>query len=423
MKQAANNLNSSTKCTFLASNPEIFLLKENHRQKSFFYTIPRMKETTENNELKIALSKTDIGAEIDPSSTSKASPVRSRRSLSEIDSMSQSYTRLNEQLATQVLSIKDLKRELDEKEDIIQKLKAAPIAGQLVKMEVEGSSIDRDMETALQEKDKKIEYLMQRIGLTKLSDCFKSIFRKTTRVIRILFALLKGHCNLLSFTLFSFGQHHVVSTEQKVDYDPQETRIIHISVANPLEIAHNNKLQELDTLRKNNTILSLRVEELEKMRASNSCDLPCTSSEVPLDVTSSVQQRLKSMKYEQEIENLNVKISKVTEQRDRVTKSFMEKTAHYREICSYLLGYDIKLTDGNHLTVRSLYESSASQTDDKRFVIQHSASGEYHLMSNKYVEEWKDDFVEMYLSNDNSFPAFFAAVTLQLYNKEKGNTS
>lgn len=329
---------------------------------------------TENNELKIALTKTDIGAEIDPSGTSKSSSARSRRSLSEIDSMSQSYIRLNEQLSTQASSVEELRLKLAEKEDMINKLRAAPVADQIVQRELENVSVDNDFKAALREKDEKIEYLMQRIGLT-------------------------------------------------LDYDPEETRIIHVSEANPLEVAHNNNVQELHTLRKNNIALSLRVGELEGMRIPSADDLPCTSGALPLEVTSNVQHRLESMEYEQEIANLKIKISKVTEQRDRVTKSFMEKTAHYREICSYLLGYDIKLTDGNHLTIRSLYEPSTSEADDRRFIIQHSADGEYHLMSNEYVEEWKDDFVDMYLSNDNCFPAFFAAVTLQLYNKEKDNNS
>uniref|UniRef100_A0A915J4E5 Uncharacterized protein n=1 Tax=Romanomermis culicivorax TaxID=13658 RepID=A0A915J4E5_ROMCU len=37
----------------------------------------------------------------------------------------------------------------------------------------------------------------------KSSDCLESIYRKTASGVRILFALLERHCNLLSFALFS----------------------------------------------------------------------------------------------------------------------------------------------------------------------------------------------------------------------------
>uniref|UniRef100_A0A915L9U4 PHD-type domain-containing protein n=1 Tax=Romanomermis culicivorax TaxID=13658 RepID=A0A915L9U4_ROMCU len=39
--------------------------------------------------------------------------------------------------------------------------------------------------------------------IPKLSDSLKPIYRKTARDIRIIFALLKRHCNLLSFAVFS----------------------------------------------------------------------------------------------------------------------------------------------------------------------------------------------------------------------------
>uniref|UniRef100_A0A915JC60 Ovule protein n=1 Tax=Romanomermis culicivorax TaxID=13658 RepID=A0A915JC60_ROMCU len=39
----------------------------------------------------------------------------------------------------------------------------------------------------------------------KSSDCLKFIYRKTTRIIRMPFAVLEGHCNLLIFDPFSSG--------------------------------------------------------------------------------------------------------------------------------------------------------------------------------------------------------------------------
>ncbi len=51
-------------------------------------------------------------------------------------------------------------------------------------------------------------------------------------------------------------------------------------------------------------------------------------------------------------------------------------------------------------------------------ILQFTEGDNVQLLENEYTAEWSD-FVETYLETDDCFPAFLAAVTLQLYDKQK----
>lgn len=55
-------------------------------------------------------------------------------------------------------------------------------------------------------------------------------------------------------------------------------------------------------------------------------------------------------------------------------------------------------------------------------LFQKGEGNEINLLQNEYTPRWMD-FVDTYLMTDHSIPAFLAAVTLSLYEKEKESAS
>lgn len=127
------------------------------------------------------------------------------------------------------------------------------------------------------------------------------------------------------------------------------------------------------------------------------------------------QELLKRIK-ELETENENLKINS-----NRRPLSSKQQDVPVEQSCSidenllyYLksvLGYSIK-KEGNRITLRSVY--SFCSEDIFEIDIQDN---KLMLRMTDYLQEWNELF-NIYVKNGRSYSAFFAAVTLDLYNRK-----
>uniref|UniRef100_A0A914VYU3 Mitotic spindle assembly checkpoint protein MAD1 n=1 Tax=Plectus sambesii TaxID=2011161 RepID=A0A914VYU3_9BILA len=188
----------------------------------------------------------------------------------------------------------------------------------------------------------------------------------------------------------------------KGDFNPDTTKVLHMAI-NPIDMAHQEYKHEVETLKKENEQMRLRLEEFEAQRGS--------STQHDADVTERVQLRLDELQHERQLNELKEKIVKLEKEKQRAREIQSQLAHKYREMCTQLTGFQCKMKDENLYQVESVYEPGHF------FLFKRSDEGDLQLLESDYTPQWAD-FVETYLMTDHCIPAFLAAVTMQLYARD-----
>ncbi|VDO79207.1 unnamed protein product [Soboliphyme baturini] len=191
---------------------------------------------------------------------------------------------------------------------------------------------------------------------------------------------------------------------------------------NPLKIASDQLTESVEELKKENTVLKARLAEFERMRQEirESETDPSTVSRrnahrMDADITARVGLNLEMRCFEaenkrdflelaEEVQRFRSQFAKVNEINAKVAKA-------YREVCALLTGYQCKMKNETIFTVQSIFENA-----EKEFVFRKAQDNRLELIENDYTKEWMD-FIEAYLYQNNSIPAFLAAVNLHLFKR------
>lgn len=183
------------------------------------------------------------------------------------------------------------------------------------------------------------------------------------------------------------------------DYDPTCTKVIHFS-ANPASLAQQQREQELECLREENTRLGARVQLLEE------------SGGQVQDLTMQVEKQLESVPESKMVEELKVQLQREELRKQRLVEAFKKTSQEFRETCYQLLGYKIDLPCTGQYRLASMYSNSPQDC----LLFKQGPSGEIQMLETEFSRQQQDKMA-LYLQRD-SIPALLSSITLDLFNQQ-----
>ncbi|XP_072030074.1 mitotic spindle assembly checkpoint protein MAD1-like [Amphiura filiformis] len=187
--------------------------------------------------------------------------------------------------------------------------------------------------------------------------------------------------------------------ELQGDYDPTKLKVISFSM-NPASMARQERAGELSKLREECETLRQRVKFLEE--SGPNVD----------DVTMQVSKKLKEGSS-QEVEALKKEVKACELKNQRLKEVFAKKIQEFREACYRLTGYQINNPAENQYHLMSMYAESASDV----LLFQTTSTGDMQLLENDFSSTLTD-FIESFLQQQHSIPAFLSSVTLDLFSRQ-----
>ncbi|XP_028966506.1 mitotic spindle assembly checkpoint protein MAD1 [Galendromus occidentalis] len=172
-------------------------------------------------------------------------------------------------------------------------------------------------------------------------------------------------------------------------------RLIHFRM-NPLDIAHQERIDQLKEIQKENDFLRARVKALEERGVADQSVPDLSLSELMKDDPRKLRTELEAAKKRQE----------------RIMAAFKKTSKEFRQAVYCLTGYRIDMT-ANRCVLRHVY---ADHPDDQ-LEFEIAENGFLHLLSNEYSLKL-DQLTSTYLRDMDSIPAFLSALTLQLFNSQ-----
>lgn len=110
-----------------------------------------------------------------------------------------------------------------------------------------------------------------------------------------------------------------------------------------------------------------------------------------------------------QVEELTKKIAELKEREEKILVSFKRTSREFREVTYLLTGFRVEVLKDGVFRLSSMY---AEQEEDK--LIFQLEEGEVQLLENAYAKRLSP-FILTYLEEADSFPAFLAAITLDLF--------
>ncbi|XP_022084966.1 mitotic spindle assembly checkpoint protein MAD1-like [Acanthaster planci] len=184
----------------------------------------------------------------------------------------------------------------------------------------------------------------------------------------------------------------------KGDYDPMKTKVISFS-QNPAALVRQERSAEMKRLKEEAELLRKRVQVLEQGGAGE-------------DVTQVVMEKM-TESTAQEVEDLKKQLSESELRNQRLKEVFQKKIQEFREACYRLTGYQVNISNDNQYRLMSMY--AERETDVLLF--QATATGEMQLLENDFSSTLSD-FIDSFLHQQDSIPAFLSSVTLDLYSHQ-----
>lgn len=175
-------------------------------------------------------------------------------------------------------------------------------------------------------------------------------------------------------------------------------RIIHYK-NNPMELACQARLREYNKLKADNEKLRVRLQLLE------------AGSEA--DVTRRIDE---AGDRSSQIIALSRKVEELQVREEKLLTSFSRMGREFREVFYLLSGLKVNALKDGIYEIANMYAESEA---DKLF-LQLSPDGTTQLLQNEYSDKLTD-YIEIYLQRADSFPAFLAALTLDLFNSTAGD--
>ena len=169
-------------------------------------------------------------------------------------------------------------------------------------------------------------------------------------------------------------------------------RVIHVK-NNPVQLEMNASKRRFEELKKDNERLKARLELLE---SGNSSDITRRID----DVVNSSQQ----------IESLSKQLDELRKREAKILDSFRKTSREFREVCYLLTGWRV---EGYKDRIYRLSNMYAESENDKLF-FEIAPDGTIQLLKNGYSDQLSE-YINTYLENADSFPAFLSSITADLF--------
>jgi mitotic spindle assembly checkpoint protein MAD1 len=147
------------------------------------------------------------------------------------------------------------------------------------------------------------------------------------------------------------------------------------------------------------------VEENQRLAAK----LEILESGGNADISRHIDEGVKNA---QEAEKMKLELSKAEKRQRKLMEAFKTTSKEYREIVYYLTGYKIDALKSKIYRVANVFADSP----DDVLLFELENTGTLKLLDNAYSATLSD-LVELYLKANDSYAAFTAAHTLQLFQK------
>lgn len=172
-------------------------------------------------------------------------------------------------------------------------------------------------------------------------------------------------------------------------------RVIHFN-DNPTDRFISERKNSIEELRRENERLRARLALLESGNTT--------------DVTRRIDDAVNSS---DKIELLTCKVNELKLREEKILNSFKKTSREFREVCYLLTGFRIDPLKDDIFRLSHMY---AEHEEDKLF-FEVKRDGTILLLKNEYTDQY-DSFITTYLEEADSFPAFLAAITLDLFKSQ-----
>lgn len=169
-------------------------------------------------------------------------------------------------------------------------------------------------------------------------------------------------------------------------------RVIHFN-NNPSQMEIDQKLGEFERLRKENQQLRARLNILQSGSAS--------------EISTAINTAVNSSST---IDKLKKKVEIARLREENILKTFRKNSLQYREVCYLLTGWKIDALKDGLFRLSNMY----AEDEEDCLLFQIQSDGEIQLLENEYSSQL-GEYIRTYLVNAESFPAFLAAITLDLF--------
>lgn len=198
-------------------------------------------------------------------------------------------------------------------------------------------------------------------------------------------------------------EHNAKLNKQISNETNQDTsRVIHLK-NNPFDIELKAKQREFNQLKEENDLLRARLKLLE---SGNDADITKRIDDVVNDA--------------HKIEQLSKCVEDLKKREEKMLISFRKTSREFREVVYLLTGYRVELLKDGNYRLLSMY----AEREEDKLLFEISRDGVIQLLKNDYSDRLSD-YITTYLEQADSFPAFLASITLDLFKSstQLGNMS
>ncbi|GBM51437.1 Mitotic spindle assembly checkpoint protein MAD1 [Araneus ventricosus] len=176
-------------------------------------------------------------------------------------------------------------------------------------------------------------------------------------------------------------------------------KVLHLRF-NPLDAANRRHLERFNKLQEENDQLKKRIKVLEEEGVAAT------------DVTMKVQQKLQSEGADSTLESLKEQLAAAERKTRFILENARLKSTEFREAVYQLLGYRIDVPMAETYKLSHVYADSR----DDYLLFKINSEG-IQLVETEYSKQVSDK-METYLHQHDSFPAFLASLTMDLFHQQ-----
>ncbi|XP_015922243.1 mitotic spindle assembly checkpoint protein MAD1 [Parasteatoda tepidariorum] len=196
------------------------------------------------------------------------------------------------------------------------------------------------------------------------------------------------------------AQIRTIKQQEMVKTDTSSaSRILHMRF-NPLDDANQRHFQIFQKLKEENDVLRKRVQVLEEEGSAAG------------DVTMKVKQKLETEGADSTLQTLREQLQAAERQRRYILDNARIKATEFREAVYQLTGYRIDVPTSETFKLSHVYANSR----DDYLLFKVNAQG-ILLIETEYSKQLTEQ-MQLYLHKFDSFPAFLANLTMELFNQQ-----
>ncbi|XP_059469945.1 mitotic spindle assembly checkpoint protein MAD1 isoform X2 [Neocloeon triangulifer] len=182
------------------------------------------------------------------------------------------------------------------------------------------------------------------------------------------------------------------------DYNPSETKVMHFRM-NPLAQEDARKAEEMKRLREANDRLKEKVKILQSKEKSF------------LNVTAVADENLQ-IESNRTINELRKQLESSEVKNTRLIEAFKKSSKEFRQSLYLLLGYKVERMQNGLFKLTSTYCA-----DDEYLLFNVRDDDTIEMPSTPFAETIQE-LIRLHLEDQNSYPAFLSALTLDLYSRQ-----